>query len=87
MMKKILYIMMGVGMLFVVIFCEDFLDIFLFLEVDVDFVFFEVFIVCVVFYNVYEKWCGNVGVYFNGVFYDLVVCGFDVECYFEVYVL
>ena len=84
-MKKILYTMMGVGMLFAATSCEDFLDTSSPSEADVDFVFSEASTARAALYNAYEKWRGNAGVHSNGVFYDLVVCGSDAERHPEAY--
>ena len=84
-MKKILYTMMGVGMLFAATSCEDFLDTSSPSEADVDFVFSEASTARAALYNAYEKWRGNAGVHSNGVFYDLVVCGSDSERHPEGY--
>ena len=58
-MKKILYTMMGVGMLFAATSCEDFLDTSSPSEADVDFVFSEASTARAALYNAYEKWRGN----------------------------
>ena len=84
-MRKILYTMMGVGMLFAATSCEDFLDTSSPSEADVDFVFSEASTARAALYNAYEKWRGNAGVHSNGVFYDLVVCGSDAERHPEAY--
>ena len=55
-MKKILYTMMGVGMLFAATSCEDFLDTSSPSEADVDFVFSEASTARAALYNAYEKW-------------------------------
>lgn len=60
-MKKILYTMMGVGMLFAATSCEDFLDTSSPSEADVDFVFSEASTARAALYNAYEKWRGNAG--------------------------
>lgn len=54
-MKKILYTMMGVGMLFAATSCEDFLDTSSPSEADVDFVFSEASTARAALYNAYEK--------------------------------
>lgn len=84
-MKKIIYTMVGVGLLFATTSCSDFLETSSPSDVNVEFVFGDPTTARAALANAYEKWRADASVHSNGVFYDLVVCGSDAERHPEAY--
>jgi starch-binding outer membrane protein, SusD/RagB family len=84
-MKKILYRILGVGLLFLTTSCSDFLETSSPSDVDVDFVFSDPTTARAALKSAYESWRGSAYVHSNGLFYDLCVVGSDSERHPEKY--
>lgn len=84
-MKKFIYTIVGASLLFSATSCSDFLDQSSPSEADVDFVFSDPTSARSALQQAYELWRGNAYVHSNGLFYDYVVAGSDIECQPESY--
>lgn len=84
-MKKILYTIFGVGMLFFTTSCSDFLKTESPSDVDVDFVFSDPSTARAALKSAYESWRSKAYVHSNGLFYDLCAVGSDSERHPEAY--
>lgn len=84
-MKKILYSMMGLGLLMGTTSCEDFLETSSPSEAEVDFVFSTSATAEAALQNAYSEWRASGNVHSNGAFYDMVVGSSDTEAQPESY--
>lgn len=84
-MKKILYSLLGAGLLFGATACEDFLETSSPSETTADFVFSDPTNIRYALYQAYETWRASSSVHSNGLFYDVIIGGSDAERHPEAY--
>jgi len=84
-MKKIIYTVFGIGMLFFTTSCSDFLNTKSPSDVDVNFVFSDPSTARAALKSAYESWRGKAYVHSNGLYYDLCAVGSDSERHPEAY--
>lgn len=84
-MKKIIYSIMGLGLLWGATSCDDFLDTSSPSEADVDFVFASSETAKAALQNAYSLWRSSSNLHSNGAFYDMVVGSSDTEAQPEYY--
>lgn len=84
-MKKIIYSMLGMGLILGTTSCSDFLSTSSPSEADVDFVFASSETAEAALQNAYSLWRSSGNVHSNGAFYDIVVGSSDTEAQPESY--